>query len=150
MNQEYKEATRQFWEYFKNGVEVKISTSEGDNVSVASVSMAAGGKKLYFATPEHSLQRTQLNMNPYVSLCAQHISVTGKARDLELASSPANKEIWELLTSVFPREFTNPSGLALAEITPLTGGFADRRTGENFIIDFIHQTAAKTEQETPN
>lgn len=150
MNQEYKEAARLFWDYFKNGAEVKISTSEGDNISVASVSMAAGGEKLYFATPENSLQRIQINNNPYVSLCAKHVSVTGKARVLDSADKTAVKDIRALLTSTFPRGVT-PSGKGVradfAEITPLTAGFTDARTGEKFIIDFIHQTAEITEPE---
>lgn len=150
MNQEYKEAARLFWNYFKNGAEVKISTSEGDNISVASVSMAAGGEKLYFATPENSLQRIQINNNPYVSLCAKHVSVTGKARDLGPASKATNKQIRALLTSTFPGG-VSPSdkdgALNMAEVTPLTAGFTDARTGEKFIIDFIHQTAEITEPE---
>ena len=133
----YEERLAQVESFLASKHVIVFATSQGDRVTARTVTFASRGVEIYFLSLAGNTKCRQIETNPKVALCRDHIQIEGTAELLGRAGSAENAAIAEVFRTKYQddyeRHINHPVMVAI-RVRPSRIGFFHREDGE-FLVD---------------
>jgi len=133
----YDERLEQIVAFLEAKRAIALATSQGDRVTARTVTFASRGVEIYFLSLAGNTKCRQIEANPNVALCRDHVQIEGTAEILGRAGSSENAEVAELFRVKYDGDYErhiNHPAMVAVRVRPTRVGFFYMEDGE-FLVD---------------
>ncbi len=116
-NPTYKMRLEQVSAFLKTKHAIVLATAEGDRVTARTVTFASRGVEIYFLSLAENTKCRQIEANPNVALCRDHVQIEGTAEILGPVGSDKCSKVAELFRTkyadAYERHIDHPAMVAI-------------------------------------
>lgn len=116
---------------------IVLATSEGDRVTARTVTFASRGTDVYFLSLAGNTKCRQIEANPNVALCRDHVQIEGTAEILGRAGSEENADVAAVFRAKYGDDYErhiNHPAMVAVRVRPSRIGFFYME-GDRFLVD---------------